>query len=166
MGTNCSSSRKRDITLFEENASCVRKRINLDSRGTTTLYSWDFQILGKWHRGSRKQGAGLGTHTCVVDLFAEEDPGGTAAHEGPTREWGAVGGMDQQNKTFCELAQPHGSPVTSLKGQGGTESDMPGSGDQERWRRTVGLKTHMGKGEERHFPHVLFYWSTPNFSPQ
>lgn len=47
-----------------------------------------------------------------MDLFAEEDPGGTAGHEG----WGSVGGMDQQEKTYSAPAQPHGSPVTQLKG--------------------------------------------------
>lgn len=105
--TNCSGWRKRDKTLFEEKASCVKKRINLDSRGTTTLYCCDFQNLGKLHRGGKQQGVGQETHTCVVDLFAEEDPGGIAAH-----------GSAEKNLCYGP-AQPHGSPVTSLKGTGG-----------------------------------------------
>lgn len=66
--TNCSGSKKRHITLFEEKASCVRKRINFHSRGTTTLYCCDFQNLGKLLREGQQQGAGLETHPCVVDL--------------------------------------------------------------------------------------------------
>lgn len=56
------------------------------------------------------------------------------------------------------LHQPNlmGHLSPNSKGQGGIEYNMQGSRDQERWRRTVGLKISMGKEEERHFPHGLF----------
>lgn len=60
-GQSVTAQGKRDITLFEENASCIRKRINLDSRGdNNTLLLW----LPKF--GEIAQGRGQGwRHTPV-----------------------------------------------------------------------------------------------------